>query len=39
MAKRQAAGAVIFDLLMKGIFIGLGALAIGFSAYDWMWIP
>lgn len=28
----------IFDLLMKGTFIGLGVLAVAFSAYEWMWI-
>lgn len=35
---RAGAGGLIFDLLMRGIFIGLGALAVGFSAYEWMWV-
>ena len=28
----------ILDLVAKGIFIGLGILAVAFSVYEWMWI-
>lgn len=35
--RRNSAGGLIFDLLMRGVFIGLGVLAIVLTHYHWTW--